>query len=251
LSTSKRRALVLTGAGISAESGIPTFRGAGGLWRTFDAKALATHDAFDEHPDRVWEWYQERRAGVRAASPNAAHVAVTELGLHTPEFLLVTQNVDDLHARAEHNGTRLPADRIVQIHGDIFVTRCEHCGYARREATLEAERDVARGVPTCPKCSRNLRPGVVWFDEALDPAEVARVERFLRGGPCDLVLIVGTTAVFDYITRWAVRGAGTTGALIEVNPDETAFSSRATATVREPASIAVPRLVSEFLQRAR
>jgi NAD-dependent deacetylase len=246
LSPSNRRALVLSGAGISAESGIPTFRGAGGLWRTFDARALATHDAFEEHPDRVWEWYQERRAGVRAASPNAGHVAVTELGLNAPEFLLVTQNVDDLHARAEHNGIRLPADRIVQIHGDIFVSRCERCGFSRRD-----DDERTDGVPLCPRCSHNLRPGVVWFDEALDPAEVGRVEQFLRAGACDLVMVVGTTAVFGYITRWAIRAAGKTGALIEVNPEETEFSPRATLTVREPAGIAVPRLVREFLSPAR
>src|SRR6476646_1319254 len=99
-----RRILVLTGAGVSAESGIPTFRGAGGYWRNLDARMLATPDGFDRDPHRVWDWYRERRAGIRAAAPNAAHVAITRLSLAAREFLLVTQNVDNLHGRASVDG---------------------------------------------------------------------------------------------------------------------------------------------------
>jgi len=121
------RFLVLTGAGISAESGVPTFRGAGSYWRNLDPMTLASPQGFAANPALVWEWYRERRAGIRAAQPNAAHVAVTRLALEAPECLVVTQNVDDLHRRATHEGATVPDDRIVQIHGDIFIDRCERC----------------------------------------------------------------------------------------------------------------------------
>ena len=113
---------LITGAGVSADSGIPTFRGKNGYWRNFDAEKLATREAFERNPKLVWEWYRERRQRIRKARPNAAHGAIAKLAQHADEFLLVTQNVDDLHARAG-----IPRDKMVQIHGDIFVTRCSRC----------------------------------------------------------------------------------------------------------------------------
>ena len=118
------RVLVLTGAGVSAESGIPTFRGKDGYWRNLDPTKLATPEAFARDPQLVWEWYRERRERIRNARPNGAHEAIARLAHRTEEFLLVTQNVDDLHARAG-----VPAKKIVQIHGDIFVTRCSRCDW--------------------------------------------------------------------------------------------------------------------------
>src|ERR1044071_1271885 len=123
------RAFVITGAGISAESGIPTFRGKDGYWRNLDPAKLATPEAFQRDPQLVWEWYRERRERIRAAKPNAAHKAIVDLARRAREFLLVTQNVDDLHARAG-----LAAEKMVQIHGDIFVTRCVRCDHAFRES---------------------------------------------------------------------------------------------------------------------
>ena len=119
------RVLVLTGAGVSAESGIPTFRGKDGYWRNLDPTKLATPEAFARDPQLVWDWYRERRQRIRIARPNAAHEAIARLAQHTDEFLLVTQNVDDLHARAG-----MPAQRMVRIHGDIFVTRCSRCDFS-------------------------------------------------------------------------------------------------------------------------
>src|ERR1700682_2697422 len=115
------RVLVLTGAGVAAESGIPTFRGKDGYWRNLDPMKLATPEAFEKNPELVWEWYRERRQRIRSAQPNAAHEAIVKLSIRARDFLLVTQNVDDLHARAEWNGNRLPPEKIVQIHGDIFL----------------------------------------------------------------------------------------------------------------------------------
>lgn len=237
-----RRVLVVTGSGISAESGIPTFRGQEGYWRKLDPTKLATESAFRADPALVWEWYRERRELIRRSQPNAAHAAVCELAAKTSDFLLLTQNVDDLHARAAWRGRRLAPEQIVQIHGNIFVTRCLRCDFSRSETPADAT-----GVPTCPRCGSPLRPGVVWFDEELDPAEITRVETFLARGPCDCVVVVGTTAVFDYIKNWSVSAKGAHGRLIEINPLESELSRHATEHLRQPATVALPQVVHQLL----
>jgi NAD-dependent deacetylase len=153
------------------------------------------------------------------------------------EFLLVTQNVDDLHLRAG-----VPADKMVQIHGDIFMTRCSRCEFRR----TEQEHDDG-SLPKCPECTALMRPGVVWFGEQLDTAKIETVQNFMARGDCDLVIVAGTTALFGYIIGWALRARGQTGQLIEVNPEETPLSQFATKSFREPAGIALPRLVNELL----
>ena len=249
------RVLVLTGAGVSAESGIPTFRGRDGYWRNLDPAKLATPEAFAHDPKLVWEWYRERRERIRKAQPNAAHHAIVKLARHTDEFLLVTQNVDNLHARAG-----LPNAKMVQIHGDIFVTRCSRCEFCRLDhehppsvaaATYSAagEREQKHVLPRCPECNALLRPGVVWFGEQLPWNHLQRVENFLDHGACDVVIVAGTTAVFGYIVDWALRAKhNRDGQLIEVNPEETALSRFATRLVREPAAIALPRIVDELIR---
>jgi NAD-dependent deacetylase len=242
------RILVITGAGVSAESGIPTFRGTNGYWRNLDPAKLATPQAFKKNPKLIWEWYNERRQRIRTAEPNPAHQAIVKLAAHADEFLLVTQNVDDLHLRAESEGQRLPRDKVVQIHGDIFVTRCSHC--ERREELCDAETaSPVRRLPECPECGALMRPGVVWFGEQLDPGKIGLVEDFLTRGDCNPVIVAGTTAPFGYIIDWALRGRGQTGQLIEVNPEETSLSQFATKSFREPAGVALPRLVDELLSK--
>lgn len=238
----RKRVLVITGAGISAESGIPTFRGKDGYWRNQDPAKLATPEAFQRDPAVVWEWYRERRAGIRAATPDPAHHAVTRLGTTHSDFLLVTQNVDDLHRRAEHKGKQLAPDAMVQVHGDIFLTRCSRCDHQYRET----DNDSA-GIPKCAKCGSMMRPGVVWFGETLDLEQIARVEDYLNAGQCDYVLVIGTTALFGYIVDWAVRAAGADGRLIEINPEPTTFSPFATQSFREPAGTALPELVDQII----
>ena len=245
------RVLVLTGAGVSAESGIPTFRGKDGYWRNLDPAQLATPEAFARDPKLVWEWYRERRHRIRNAQPNAAHAAITRLAQHADEFLLVTQNVDDLHARAG-----LPKEKMVQIHGDIFVTRCSRCDFGftdyEHEHDHEQEQEEEEGniVPRCAKCDALMRPGVVWFGEQLPWTEMQRVESYLGGGVCDLVIVAGTTATFGYIVDWALRASPERfrGELIEVNPEETPLSGFATRLVREPAAIALPRIVDQIFR---
>ena len=267
------RVFVLTGAGVSAESGIPTFRGKDGYWRNLDPAKLATPEAFARDPQLVWDWYRERRERIRNAQPNAAHEAIARLARATDEFLLVTQNVDDLHARAG-----MPAEKMVRIHGDIFVTRCSRCefSYAGRggspeppgagaiqsqsgrlrsrngcEATaglsIAPTSDSDVDLPLCPNCHALLRPGVVWFGEQMSRNELERVENFLDVGACDVVIVAGTTATFGYIIDWALRGSRDGAELIEVNPEETPFSRFATRLVREAAAIALPRIVDELL----
>jgi NAD-dependent deacetylase len=233
------RIFVITGAGVSAESGIPTFRGKDGYWRNLDPTKLATPEAFARDPKLVWDWYCERRQCIRKAQPNPAHQAIAKLAAHTREFLLVTQNVDDLHLR-----TGLAAEMIVQIHGDIFMTRCLRCDFERYEH--EQKRDVG-DLPKCSECGALMRPDMVWFGEQLDAAKIEIVENFMTGGDCDLVIVAGTTALFGYIIDWALRARGQAGQLIEVNPEETLLSQFATKSFREPAGVALPRLVDELL----
>ena len=240
---SNARVLVITGAGVSAESGIPTFRGKDGYWRNLDPAKLATPTAFQNDPKLVWEWYRERRERIRKSEPNPAHQAIVKLAAYAREFLLVTQNVDDLHARAEWEGNTLAREKIVQIHGDIFITRCSYCDLSSRN---ERDKEVG-GLPRCPECGGLMRRGVVWFGEQLPLGEIQRVENFLDEGACDFALVIGTTATFGYIIDWARQASRDAGELIEVNPEETSLSRFATHLIREPAAVALPRLVDELL----
>jgi NAD-dependent deacetylase len=135
---------------------------------------------------------------------------------------------------------------MVQIHGDIFVTRCSRCDFDRHEYEQEHEHEV--GIPRCSRCSAFMRPGVVWFGEQLPRNELERVEDFLYGGACDVVIVAGTTATFGYIIDWALRASRDSGELIEVNPEETALSRFATRLAREPAAIALPRIVDRIIR---
>jgi NAD-dependent deacetylase len=217
------RVLVITGAGVSAESGIPTFRGKDGYWRNLDPIKLATPEAFARDPELVWQWYRERRQRIRGAQPNAAHEAIAKLAQCADEFLLVTQNVDDLHERAG-----LAKAEMVQIHGDIFVTKCSRCDSNGHDyppsrsddAASEQEEEQENGVPRCTKCGALMRPGVVWFGEPLPAPETERVENYLQRDSCGAVIVAGTTATFGYIIHWALRASHRGGKLIEVNPEE-------------------------------
>ena len=207
---------------------------------------MNVQSAFDSDPEIVWQWYRERREMIRRAQPNAAHCAVAQLSARADECFLLTQNVDDLHVRADWKGYRIPPDQMARVHGDIFVTKCERGDFSR-----EANADDEVGVPRCPKCGARMRPGVVWFGEGLDPREVARVDDYVGAFPCSVVIVVGTTVAFDYILHWTRIATGTRGRLIEINPDDRFLEGLGAEWIREPAAAALPRLVAELTATER
>lgn len=192
-----RRILALVGAGLSASSGLPTFRGAGGLWQGYDATELATPEAFASDPSLVWTFYNFRRNMALTARPNAAHYALAELARRR-NFVCLTQNVDGLSTRAHH-----PPDKLLQLHGDLFVLRCTsfmcnfRCSNFDRDLVPETDpKDTAAAgsvnLPKCPKCSGILRPGVIWFGEPLPLDVMDQADEFIKEG-VDLMLVIGTS----------------------------------------------------------
>lgn len=203
-----QRLLVITGAGISAESGVPTFRDPGGWWKSHNPEQLATREAFEKDPAEVWRWYDARRAIVARAEPNPAHRALARAEASGRRVAIVTQNVDDLHERAGSRET-------IHVHGSIWRLRCTVDG-----TTFEDRHVPLRNIPAeCP-LGHLARPDIVWWDEDLDPAVTARVEHVLNE-PFDVAMVVGTGATFDYIRDWARQARGRGAWLVEVNPDET------------------------------
>lgn len=223
-----QRLVVMTGAGVSAESGIPTFRGPGGLWRGRDPMRLATPQAFEANPKLVWEFYNWRREIVAKAEPNAGHQAIAALEHLIPTFTLVTQNVDRLHHRA---GSR----NVLELHGNLQDVRCSVC-----------DREEFPGwtplpaLPTCDHCGGLLRPGVVWFGESLPPDTLqAALNATLDA---DLLLVVGTSAAVYPAAGLIDIAAGTGGNVIEVNLEPTEASSRVTLSLFGPAAEILPQL---------
>lgn len=221
--------VVLTGAGVSAESGIPTFRGAGGLWRERRPEDLASPEGFERDPRLVWEWYDWRRGIIAAAQPNPAHLAIAELERRKPRFTLVTQNVDGLHQRA---GSR----NVLMLHGDIWTVRCLCCGRERRD-----ERVPLPQIPPRCECGGLLRPGVAWFGEMLPAGVWERAEEAVRSA--EVAIVVGTSAVV-YPAAGLVPLAKASGArVIECNMEETPFSAELDRSFRGRAGEILPELI--------
>ena len=202
---------MLTGAGVSAASGVPTFRGADGLWKTFKPESLATPQAFARDPRLVWEWYDWRRQTIAACEPNAAHRVLAAWSRRFPNFKLITQNVDGLHEAA---GTR----DAIRLHGSIWEVKCwRNCAAAPprwRDATVP----YAEIPPRCPHCGDLIRPGVVWFGESLDPDIV---EQATAAADCDVFITIGTSAVV-YPAAGFIDLARRLGALtVEINSEAT------------------------------
>ena len=224
-----RHVCVLTGSGVSAESGVPTFRDAQtGLWARFDPHDLATPEAFLRDPALVWRWYRWRRELVAKAKPNGAHRALAQLADIVPELSLITQNVDGLHQQAGSAG-------VIEFHGNLFENRCCAEGVA-----VEAP-DLAAEIPECPNCGANLRPGVVWFGEAIPAAEMdsasAAAER------CDVFFSIGTSSLVWPAAGFAQRAQQNGAAVVEVNPDATPLTSAANYVLVGKAGDVLPDLL--------
>lgn len=230
------RITVLTGAGVSAASGVPTFRGAGGLWKNYSAQDLATPQAFRKNPALVWEWYNWRRELVAKCRPNAAHHVLAAWSRRSPGFQLITQNVDGLHERAGTEG-------VLRFHGSIWEVQC----WERCPSSPERWRDETVPFPElpprCPYCCGLLRPGVVWFGEAIDP-EI--LERSFAAARCDLFLSVGTSTVV-YPAAGLAHEAKRHGAFTaEINPEETPASELVDISIRMGAEQALPEIERLF-----
>ena len=221
-----QRVVVFTGAGVSAESGIPTFRGSGGLWRNFRAEDLATPEAFARDPALVWEWYEWRRGLIREAQPNAAHLAIAKL----PDAVVITQNVDGLHARAG-------ATDVIELHGNIFRVRCV------REGTISERFDAFDDMPPRCECGALLRPDVVWFGEMLPDDAVARATSEIRKS--NLLLVIGTSGVVYPAAGLVSLHRGLS---IEINPQASGVSSACTYALAMTAAEATPPIVEALLE---
>ncbi len=230
---SAQRVCVFTGAGVSAESGIPTFRDAGGLWENYRVEDLVTPEAFAHDPVLVWRWHIWLQGLSFAAQPNAAHETIASLDRACPDFLLITQNIDDLHERA---GTR----RMVKLHGDIMEIRCLRHDHINR-VTAPMDGDITpESLPKCPTCGSPARPNVVWFGELLPHEQMYASTAFAE--TCDLLLIVGTSGVVGGGYGFAELAKFARALIVEVNPQESALTHLADVSIRQPAAQALPQL---------
>ncbi|PNI62789.1 SIRT5 isoform 3 [Pan troglodytes] len=231
--------VIISGAGVSAESGVPTFRGAGGYWRKWQAQDLATPLAFAHNPSRVWEFYHYRREVMGSKEPNAGHRAIAEcetrLGKQGRRVVVITQNIDELHRKA---GTK----NLLEIHGSLFKTRCTSCG-------VVAENYKS---PICPAlsgkgceeagCGGLLRPHVVWFGENLDPAILEEVDRELAH--CDLCLVVGTSSVVYPAAMFAPQVAARGVPVAEFNTETTPATNRFRFHFQGPCGTTLPEALA-------
>lgn len=224
---SAQRVVAFTGAGVSAESGVPTFRGAGGLWEGHPVEELASPRGFYADPVKVWRFYEERRRNLANVKPNPAHRVLAGWQERFPRYAVVTQNVDGLHQAAGARG-------VLELHGSIWRVRCLGCGREREERTVP----LPRVPPLCSECGAMERPGVVWFGEFLPEVVMAAAFAAIEG--CEVLVVVGTSAVV-YPAAGFVEVAATAGAkVIEVNPEASSMAHFADVALRGPAGELLP-----------
>lgn len=222
-----KRVAILTGAGVSAESGVSTFRGPGGLWEKVDPLKMATPEAFARDPKAVWEWYEARRRQVAEVEPNPGHEVIAWMEEFFPEAILITQNVDRLHHKA---GSRHP----IELHGSLWMVRCAgkpSCG------EWEDRHELVDLPPKCPQCGALLRPGVVWFGEGLPGEAWSEAEKAAM--ECDVFFVIGTSALVYPAASLPEDPLRRGKMVIEINPEETPLSNRATLSLRSKAGEAL------------
>ncbi|MGD8387388.1 MAG: NAD-dependent deacylase [Desulfobacteraceae bacterium] len=224
-----QRVTVLTGAGISAESGVPTFRGADGLWKNHQATELATPQAFARDPELIWEFYNWRRDLIGKVTFNAAHKALVDLENQVPHFTLITQNVDGLHLLA---GSR----NLLELHGNLWKVRCTRCG------RVEQDRSPDMGpLPTCGYCGGLLRPHVVWFGESLDPEILQSAVEAARSS--EVMLVIGTSAIVQPAASLGLEAKSAGATVAEINLEPTGQSGAMDYALHGKAGEVVPQLV--------
>ena len=214
------RIVFFTGAGLSSESGIPTYRGAGGIWREYDYQEYACQRAFDRDPERVWNFHDKRRAAVAKCAPNRGHAIIAETQKAKPATTVVTQNIDGLHQRAG-------ATEVIELHGSLWRVRCDAEGVVRADETIPMN-------PRRCACGAYFRPDIVWFEDALDPRTIRRAEAALA--QCDLLVAIGTSGVVfpaADLPRIAVAAGAET---IEINLEDTPVSRLYRHRIRGKAS---------------
>ena len=227
-----KKVVVITGAGISAESGVPTFRGANGLWRRYRAEDLATPQAFQGDPRLVWEWYDWRRRLISDKEPNPGHAAIAAMETLFEEFLLITQNVDGLHRKA---GSR----KIIEIHGSLWRVRCMTEGriFPNNEVPL-------REIPPRCECGALLRPDVVWFGESLSEKDLADSYTALR--ECDCLMVVGTSAVVQPVASFPAVARNGGAFILEINVQPTPISGSVDESILGKSGEVLPQLVKSM-----
>jgi NAD-dependent deacetylase len=223
-----KKVVFVTGAGISQESGIPTFRGNDGVWRKYDPMQLATIDAFYENPKLVWEWYEDRRKNILAAKPNAGHAAIADLANYK-DVRVLTQNIDGLHQRA---GSK----NVLELHGSIITIKCTVCDFKDKITENFSE------MPPLCKCGNILRPDVVWFGEPL-PQDVWG-EAMMQADQCDVMVVAGTSLAVSPANLLPVYAKQNGALMIEVNIEETPMSKNMDFSIRSTSARALPEIVS-------
>ena len=228
------RLCVLTGAGVSAESGVPTYRGNQGSYRAFSSADMATPEGFLRDPQRVWQWYNERRRQLAAVRPNAGHLALARLQkrfetAQPGSFRLVTQNIDGLHQAAG-------VDDVIELHGSIWKTRCTGCG-----DVADTTGQLLDGVPTCRRCDAVCRPHIVWFGEMLDMAVWA--EALKTAAACDVFMALGTSAVVQPAASLVHLAADAGAMTVEINLEETPNTPRVDMSLLGKTGDILPALV--------
>ncbi len=225
-----KKIVFVTGAGISQESGIPTFRGKDGLWRNYDAMKLATIGAFYDNPKLVWEWYNERRKNIFGALPNLGHKAIAELEKFA-DVVVLTQNIDGLHQKAG-------SSEVLELHGSIIKIKCSVCNFKDEIMTEFSE------IPPLCKCGNILRPDVVWFGESL-PQDIWQ-KAIVFASQCDLMIIAGTSLVVSPANTLPIYAKQNNAVLIEINPENTEMSSEMDLVIRNTSATTLPKFVSMF-----
>jgi NAD-dependent deacetylase len=227
---------VLTGAGVSAESGVPTFRSADGIWAKYRPEELATMEAFLRNPELVWEWYAQRKRVIADVQPNAGHRALVRMEELYPQCTIVTQNIDNLHRRA---GSK----NVVELHGNIERNYCVSCGTAAsNELVLRAG-----GVPRCERCGGTIRPDVVWFGEMLPEDQWNLAVRAAESS--DVFFSIGTSAVVYPAASLPLLAKQRGALLVEINPEPTPVTERADEFLQGQAGTILPELVSALLEK--